>query len=79
MVDAGILDGDYVVARVQDVVGNGDIVVAGIPGEEATVKSYRKAGGSIVLEPANAAMEPMRFERGEVEVFGKVVTVLRKL
>jgi repressor LexA len=79
MVDAGILDGDYVVARVQDVVGNGDIVVAGIPGEEATVKTYRKAGGSIVLEPANAAMEPMRFERGEVEVFGKVVTVLRKL
>jgi repressor LexA len=79
MVDAGILDGDFVVARVQDVVPNGDIVVAGIPGEEATVKTYRKAGSAIVLEPANAAMEPMRFERGEVEIFGKVVTVLRKL
>lgn len=79
MIDAGILDGDYVVARVQDVVSSGDIVVAGIPGEEATVKTYRKAGSGMVLEPANVTMEPMRFERGGVEIFGKVVTVLRKL
>ncbi len=79
MIDVGILDGDYVVARVQDVVSSGDTVVAGIPGEEATVKTYRKSGSGIVLEPANSAMEPMRFERGGVEIFGKVVTVLRKL
>lgn len=79
MVDAGILDGDFVVARVQDVVRNGDIVVAGIPGEEATVKTYRRDAGAVVLEPANERLEPMRFENGEVSVFGKVVTVLRKL
>lgn len=79
MVDAGILDGDFVVARVQDVVRNGDTVVAGIPGEEATVKAYRRDGHEVILEPANDAFEPMRFSDGEVQVFGKVVTVLRKL
>lgn len=79
MVNAGILDGDFVVARVQDVVGNGDIVVAGIPGEEATVKTFRRDDHAVVLEPANDALQPMRFEQGEVEIYGKVVTVLRKL
>ena len=79
MIDAGILDGDYVVARAQDTVANGDVVVAGIPGEEATVKAYRRSGSAIVLEPANKSMEPMHFERGEVDIFGKVVTVIRKL
>jgi repressor LexA len=79
MVDAGILDGDFVVARMQDVARDGDIVVAGIPGEEATVKTYRRDGRAIVLEPANERLEPMRFPAGGVEVFGKVVTVLRKL
>jgi repressor LexA len=79
MVDAGILDGDFVVARVQDVVRNGDIVVAGIPGEEATIKTYRKEGREIVLVPSNERLEPMRYATGGVEIFGKVVTVLRKL
>ncbi|MFV0317686.1 MAG: transcriptional repressor LexA [Microthrixaceae bacterium] len=80
MIDAGILDGDFVVARVQDVVGNGDVVVAGIPGEEATVKTYRREGTDVILEPANATFEPMRFAGGDgIEVFGRVVTVLRKL
>ncbi len=79
MIDAGILDGDFVVACVQDVVGNGDIVVAGIPGEEATVKTYRRKDNEVILEPANDSFEPMYFSRGEVSVYGKVVTVLRKL
>jgi repressor LexA len=79
MVDAGILDGDFVVARVQDVVRNGDTVVAGIPGEEATVKTYRRDGHEVILEPANEALQPMHFSASEVQVFGKVVTVLRKL
>jgi repressor LexA len=60
-------------------VRNGDIVVAGIPGEEATVKTYRKDGREIVLEPANPAFEPMRHSTGGVEIYGKVVTVLRKV
>jgi repressor LexA len=79
MIDAGILDGDLVVARVQDTADKGDIVVAGIPGGEATVKTLSRKGGRVVLLPANAALEPMEYEPGEVAVYGKVVTVLRKL
>ncbi len=79
MVDAGILDGDFIVARVETKVTDGDVVVAGIPGEEATVKTYRRRGRVVVLEPSNTAMEPMEFAPDEVEVYGKVVTVLRKL
>jgi repressor LexA len=79
MIDAGILSGDYVVARVQPTADNGDIVVAGIPGEEATVKTWRRRNGQIVLEPANPTMEPMVFTPDEVHLYGRVVTVLRKL
>jgi repressor LexA len=79
MIDAGILDGDFVVARAQEVAQKGDIVVAGIPGEEATVKTYTRKGSKVVLVPANDALEPMPFDEDEVAVFGKVVSVLRKL
>jgi len=79
MIDAGILDGDYVVVRAQTVAEKGDIVVAGIPGEEGTVKTYTRKGGKVVLVPANDALEPMTFEPGEVTIFGKVVSVLRKM
>ena len=54
-------------------------VVAGIPGEEATVKTYTRKGAKVVLVPSNARLEPMEFEPEEVQVFGKVVTVLRRL
>ncbi len=79
MIDAGILDGDFVVARQQSVADNGDIVVAGIPGEEATVKTFKKSGSKITLVPANTSMSPMVFDADDVQVFGKVVTVLRRL
>jgi len=79
MIDAGILHGDYVVARAQTVAERGDIVVAGIPGEEATVKTYGRKGNKVVLTPANPALEPMSFDADEVSVFGKVVSVLRKV
>jgi repressor LexA len=79
MVDAGILDGDHVVVRQQPEADKGDIVVAGIPGEEATVKTYTRKGHSVVLVPANARMAPMEFDPSEVTIFGKVVTVLRRL
>lgn len=79
MVDAGILDGDFVVARVEKNPQDGDTVVAGVPGDEATVKVLRKRNSEIILEPANSEMEPMTFQPGEVEIYGKVVTVLRKL
>lgn len=80
MVDAGILAGDFVVVRSQPRADKGDVVVAGIPGEEATVKTYRgRQDGEVVLEPANPTMEPLRFAPAEVTIFGKVVTVLRRL
>jgi repressor LexA len=79
MIEAAILDGDFVVARVQSSAENGDVVVAGIPDGEATVKFLRRRGGRIQLVPANARLEPMEFDPGEVVVYGKVVTVLRRL
>jgi repressor LexA len=79
MVDAGILDGDYVVVRQQDTADKNDIVVAGIPGEEATVKTFSRSGGKVVLTPHNPTMEPMVFPADQVEIFGRVVTVLRRL
>jgi repressor LexA len=79
MIEAGILDGDFIVARAQQVADKGDIVVAGIPGDEATVKTYTRKGNKVVLLPANPALEPMEFDAAEVAVYGKVVTVMRKL
>jgi repressor LexA len=79
MIDAAILDGDYVVVRSQPEARNGDIVVAGIPGGEATVKTFRKKGSTIELVPANSRLEPMVFGPGEVAIYGKVVSVLRRL
>ena len=79
MIDAGILDGDYVVVRQQPSAEPGDTVVAGIPGEEATVKTYLRRRGKVVLRPENARMEELVFEPDEVTIYGKVVSLLRRL
>jgi repressor LexA len=79
MIDAGIFDGDYVVVRVQPSADNGDIVVAGIPGEEATVKTFLHKRNKIVLRPANERLDDMTFDPSDVQVYGRVVTVLRRL
>jgi repressor LexA len=79
MIEAGILDGDYVVARAQVEANKGDLIVAGIPGGEATVKTYTRQGDAVVLVPANPAYEPMTFSPDEVSIYGKVVTVMRKV
>lgn len=79
MIDAGILDGDFVVARVENTAATGDIVVAGIGEDEATIKRFRSDGPDVVLEPANERLEPMRFPSTDVEIYGRVVTVLRRL
>ena len=72
-------DGDYVVVRQQATADKGDIVVAGIPGDEATVKTFSRRGEQVVLTPHNPRMEPMVLAADEVTVYGKVVTVLRRL
>jgi repressor LexA len=79
MVDAGILDGDYVVVRQQPDADAGEIVVAGIPGEEATVKTFLRRRGKVVLRPENHGMREMVFEPADVSIYGKVVTLLRRL
>jgi repressor LexA len=65
--------------RQQDTADKGNVVVAGIPGEEATVKTYGRRGPKVVLTPANPTMRPMVFDPRDVRIYGKVVTVLRRL
>ena len=79
MIDDGILDGDFVVCRAQTTAENGDIVVAGIPGEEATVKRFTRKGKQVVLLPANPRLSPLEYDAADVTIFGKVVTVLRRV
>ncbi len=79
MIDAGIFDGDYVVVREQPEAELGDVVVAGIGGDEATVKTFGRKRGKVVLSPANPTMSPMELEPEQVTIYGKVVSVLRRL
>lgn len=77
MVNAGILDGDYVVVRKQQTAENGEIVVAMIE-DEATVKRYYRENGAIRLQPENDLFEPI-IVREHVEILGKVVALLRRV
>ncbi len=79
MIEAGILNGDFVVCNSQATANNGDIVIAGIPGDEATIKTFTRSGNRVTLTPSNSSMQPMVFENGEVTIYGKLVTVLRRL
>jgi repressor LexA len=79
MIDAGIFDGDFVVVRVQPSADNGDIVVAGIPGEEATVKTFLRKRNKIVLRPANETMQDLVFDADDVRIYGKVVMLQRRI
>jgi repressor LexA len=76
MIEAAICDGDWVVVRQQNVADNGDIVAAMLDGE-ATVKTFRRAGGQVWLMPHNPAYDPI--PGNEATVLGKVVTVIRKI
>lgn len=78
MIEAGILDGDLVVIRRGDTADNGQIVVALVHDEEATLKTLRKKGASIALEAANPAYETRIFGPGEVKVQGKLVGLIRR-
>ncbi|XBQ15631.1 MAG: transcriptional repressor LexA [Oceanicaulis sp.] len=78
MIEAGILDGDVVVIKRADTADTGDIVVALVRDEEATLKKLRKKGGSIALEAANPAYETRIFSAGEVKVQGRLVGLIRR-
>jgi repressor LexA len=78
MINAGIFDGDTVLIRRGDAAVNGEIVVALVDDEEATLKRLRKKGESIALEAANPAYETRIFGPDRVKVQGKLVGLLRK-
>ena len=78
MINAGILDGDYVVIRKTDTANSGDIVVALVMGEEATLKRLRKKGASIALEASNPAYETRIVGPDQVQVQGRLVGLIRR-
>jgi repressor LexA len=79
MVDEQIRDGDFIVVNSRQTADNGEMVVALINGDSATVKKfYRERGGRIRLQPANETMQPMYFDEAEVRIQGVVVAVIRK-
>ncbi len=78
MIEAGILDGDYALIRRTDTARDGEIVVALVRGEEATLKYLRRENGRVRLDPANAAYEPQVYDPREVVVQGKLAGLLRR-
>ena len=77
MINAAILDGDLIIVQRQSTANNGDIVVALLDGENATVKTFYKENGHFRLQPENDYMEPIIVN--ELSILGKVVGVFRKL
>src|SRR5581483_4305700 len=78
MINAGIYDGDYVIIRRSNTANSGEIVVALVMGEEATLKRLRKKGASIALEAANPSYETRIFGPDQVQVQGKLVGLIRR-
>ena len=78
MIEAGILDGDTVLIRKTDTAESGDIIVALVDDEEATLKRLRKKGASVALEAANPAYETRIFGPGRVRIQGKLVALFRQ-
>ncbi len=78
MIEAGILDGDYALVRRSDTARDGEIVVALVDDEDATLKYLRREGSMIRLDPANRSYAPQRYPAGRVRVQGKLVGLLRR-
>lgn len=77
MINAGILDGDYVIIEQRSSARDGEIVVALIEGEEATLKTLEQRPDMVVLHPANDAMQPMRYSPDQVQIQGVLVGQMR--
>ena len=78
MVEEGILDGDFALIRKADTARDGEIVVALIDDEEATLKTYRREGQMIRLDPANRAYEPQRYDERRVKIQGRLAGLIRR-
>lgn len=79
MVDEQIRDGDYIIVNSRQTAENGEMVVALVGGDSATVKKlFRERDGRIRLQPANPTMQPMYYDESEVQIQGIVIAVIRK-
>ncbi len=78
MIEAGIFDGDYALVKSTDTARDGEIVVALVNNEEATLKYLRREGGRIRLDPANSSLDPQIYEAHQVQVQGKLAGLLRR-
>ncbi len=78
MVEQGILDGDFALIRKADSARDGEIVVALIDNEEATLKTYRREGQMIRLDPANRSYEPQRYDESRVAIQGRLAGLIRR-
>ena len=78
MVDEGILDGDFALIRKVDTAHDGEIVVALIDNEEATLKTFRREGNMIRLDPANRQYEPQRYDPRRVQIQGRLAGLIRR-
>jgi repressor LexA len=78
MVDEGILDGDFALIRKVDTARDGEIVVALIDNEEATLKTFRREGSMIRLDPANRQYEPQRYDPRRVQIQGRLAGLIRR-
>src|SRR4051812_517777 len=78
MVEEGILDGDFALIRKVDTARDGEIVVALIDNEEATLKTYRREGRMVRLDPANSRYEPQRYEETRVQIQGRLAGLIRR-
>jgi repressor LexA len=78
MIEAGIFDGDFALVRRTNTARDGEIVVALVRGEEATLKYLRRENGQVRLDPANATYDPQFYRPDEVEVQGKLAGLLRR-
>ena len=78
MVEEGILDGDFALIRKVDTARDGEIVVALIDNEEATLKTYHREGRTIRLDPANGRYETQRYDEGRVSIQGRLAGLIRR-
>lgn len=78
MVEEGILDGDFALIRKADTARDGEIVVALVDNEEATLKTFRREGRMIRLDPANSRYESQRYDEDRVQIQGRLAGLIRR-
>jgi repressor LexA len=78
MIEEGILDGDFALIRKVDTARDGEIVVALIDEEEATLKTYRREGPMVRLDPGNSRYEPQRYDESRVQIQGRLTGLIRR-